>query len=338
MAVTHGTQGASGTPATDFYALLAAELGGNAHWTLSSDSPVAAVDAGTTGVVNVWTNDNGFSIGIEIDDTNSRVRVYAFESWDDVGHLANQPCGGGATGNSSVTPTVNATVTDTPQPIDNGDAKSAFSTVTTPAGGFAYLYEARDGLLTIATHDTFNSYAIVGNATSLITKTADAHPLMLFAHPGKTGVRDTAETLSNCNCGRASRSPGLASTATGGAFAVAMIAMHHAHYNNSAGAAATEEHFSYDPTNPSIYYNSMMATPIVIHGMTSNGLPGTGRGFRAYLPDFIGVVYGGGGAGEPAVGDTFTVDGTVYRVVGSGHLYASSNNPTVTSTFLAIKE
>lgn len=122
MAMTVGTIAASATPATDFYTQISTVLT-NAGWTNRSD--MSAATGGTTAVNKVWTSPSttvassiytGCIIFIEVDDTNSRLRIRAVEKYDSsaVGSPASSvkwACGG-YSGSSNNTVTANGAASD----------------------------------------------------------------------------------------------------------------------------------------------------------------------------------------------------------------------------------
>lgn len=314
MAVSVGTNPGSATPALDLYNILAAALGANAHWSLASDSPQNA-DGGTANC-RVWTNDNGFTVFFSVDDTNARLRIRTAESWNTTTHRLRQPASlGGATNatidTTAVTPTASNTVTDTDTLIDATNPMISYAEIACGAGGFTYLYEVRNALITVATRSGgANTYAIAGHFTSLVQSVSDTHPLCLFSHTvkklGSTGSVTSAAHAFGC----VSRSPQI-TTSTAGAFAAEIQAIHFntfGGYNGTSGAPS-----GIGAATGSKYYNNALASQAIIHG-TAAGKIGPSRAFRGYLLDFIVTVTGS--ASEPAVGDTFTVDGVTYYFLG----------------------
>jgi hypothetical protein len=325
MAITTGTLGSSATNAAQLYTILAGLLGANAHWTLTSDSPLSAVNSGLTGTNSyVWKCDEGadFYVCIEVDDANDRIRVRAAEAYDTVAHDPNQGAGIHSTSNiaqdaANVTPTANATLFDVAKTSWGGILW--YSQLHVPDAGTYYLLEVRDHLITLATRpSTQNWYCIVGQMESLVTAVPDVNPLCLFDHPiNSLGSGDTLGT-SSMAYGCASRSPGLGSVTTVGAFCLQINSLHYPAYINSATAPSQQDQFGgLLAGTPHKYYLGSLASQAVVHGSANNAVAAR-RAFRGWLPSFVVTGWDTAAAvSEPALGETFSVDGVVYYFLGA---------------------
>lgn len=124
MALTTGSLAASATPATDFYALIATRLTAGG-WTEEVTRTYTASIMGTTANCKVWTSPSttvassiytGCIVSIEVDDTNSRIRIRMVEKFDSslsgAAALNTKWAAPGVTATSSTTPTANYAVSD----------------------------------------------------------------------------------------------------------------------------------------------------------------------------------------------------------------------------------
>jgi hypothetical protein len=330
MSVTVGTTGASATPATDLYNLLATAMTTDGNWTEQSDSPVAAATAGTTADVRVWRCTGGvasFYLMIEVDDANLRLRFRLSEAYNTTTHKPNQPAGGGTSSTASVTPTANGTVTDTEQTI-NTATTVAYVEIKVLGSAYNYLYEARNNLLTVATKVSSTPYyAIAGCFTSLVQAISDTAPIVLLGHATSPGLNSSAETNTAANAGRFTRLPGFGASALTGAFcvnAIPLFALNSALPNATLNTWGTVAGAS---TNP--WFANPIVAPAILNGAGNNG-PGDRRGLRGFLPNFVSGFY----TTEPLITDTFTVGGVTYYALGASRLM---NTTATTSTFLAIR-
>lgn len=330
MAVTTGSTGVDATSATTLYNLLATAMTANGNWTEQSDSPVSAVNAGTTDIVRVWKCTGGvadFYVFIEVDNTNLRLRFRLSEYWDTTGHRLRQPAGGGTVApsadNTAVTPTANGTVTDSDATIGSTNPLVGYVECRTLGTAYNYLYEVRDDMITVATRQaSTNYYAIAGCFTSLVTAIADTSPLVLLGHSLNTGISGTAETATVNNSGRFTRIPGFGAVALSGAFCCSA----HPLLPGDGGGTQAD---SYNPfssaggaaSNP--WFANHLVAPVILNGTRSGVTGGERRGLRGSLPNF----YAGRYTTEPAGAgvDTLTVNGQTYYPLGtcrlgSGHI------------------
>jgi hypothetical protein len=336
MSVTTGTAGTSATPATDLYNLLATAMTNNGNWAEQSDSPVSAVNAGTTAPCRIWKCTGGasnFYIAIEVDDTNSRLRFRLSEAYNTTTHKMNQPAGGGTSAPSadttSVTPTANGTVTDTEQTIGSTNPLVAYVEVVVLGTSYNYLYEIRNNLLTVATKvSATNRYCIVGCFTSLINAVTDT-PLVLLGHPVNPGISGTAATSSAGNSGRFTRMPGFGASSVSGAFCACLFPLIGCNYQ---GAVTTDANpfSSIGGSSSNPWFNNHLVSPAIIQG-THAATIGNIRGMRGYLPDFVCGFY----TNEPNVAtDTITVGGVTYYPLGLANIFGSSGS---SRCYIAIK-
>jgi len=354
MSVSTGTMGVSATPATDMYNLIAAALTANGNWTETADSPVSAVNAGggiIVAPVRCWKNDatpNWFLM-IEVDDTNARLRIRAAEELG-VGGGASNPAqykvrkfiDGHSSSNSFQLVANNdgtgyGANSDQVMAADNPRnpvlPAVAWTTIATPAGGYTYVYEARNQLLTIATRaNSANYYCVVGMLTSLVQSTADDYPLFMITQPYNSYISQATDVApyqgnaqySELNGAKASRAPNCGGI-SGTLWSYIVLPLYGLNYDRFMAAFAVDAWYVpgggaasiYGAINggtPHQYFSNPISAPAVLHGSLGHTIDGINlRTFRAYMPDFVAVSSVGT---EPSVGDTLTVDGTTYYILG----------------------
>lgn len=333
MAVTTGATGVDATPATTLYNLLATAMTGNGNWTEQSDSPVSAVNAGTTDIVRVWKCTGGsaaFYVFIEVDNTNNRLRFRMSEYWDTANHRLRQPAGGGTTSpsadNTSVTPTANGTVTDSDTTIGSTNPNVSYVQVNVLGTAFNYLYEVRNNLITVGTRVSgANSFVVAGCFTSLVQSLTDSFPLALFGHSSNPGVSGTSGGSQNSNSGRFTHLPGFGASAVIGAFCCCLTPLITLAFNGG-GSGDANSISSIGGTSSNPWFTNHLVCPVLVHGFSAN-TPASRRGLRGFLPDFVMGYY----TNEPAiVTDTVTVAGVTYWPLGRAYIGAQNG-------YLAIK-
>lgn len=319
MSITYGSQGVSVTPATDLYNRLATALT-NAGWAQTSDSPVAAVSFNSVGPVGVWHPSYGtdFFVAIEYDDTNARLRIRAGETWNTGTHTLSAAVMVGSSATAADSTAVTPAADGHNPSADNANAGGItnYSTISTPGAGYSYLFEARDHLLIVGTRTTTNFYCVVGFYEPLATAITDDHPLILIEHPTQKYAGTHAVSNVNQINGIASRALGYGAVSTTGAFCVMVNGLATpTHLNSSSLPDHNEWSGGFNAATPSIYHQGAVATQAVIHGDASNAIAAD-RAFRGYLPDFVCTIQQGISTTEPAIGETFIVDGVQYYFLG----------------------
>lgn len=319
MAVTTGSTGVDATPATTLYNLLATAMTANGNWTEQSDSPVSAVNAGTTDIVRVWKCTGGvasFYVFIEVDNTNSRLRFRLAETWNTSTHRLQQPAGGGTatstTDGTNVTPTANGTVVDSDTTIGSTSPTVSYVQVNVLGTAYNYLFEVRSNLITVAARVAgANSYVVAGCFTTLIQALSDSFPLVLLGHASSPGLSGTAGGGSNSNNGRFTRLPGFGASAILGGFAAFALPLL-SNMFNASGTGTTNFFSSIGGAVSNPWFTNHLVSPVLIHGAESNNFASR-RGFRGRLPDFVSGYY----TNEPAaITDTITVSGVTYYPLG----------------------
>ena len=343
MSVTTGTQGVDATPTSTFYTNVLSGALTTAGWT--AIHTLTSANAGTTGNVEVWkctaTGTGNFYVFIEKDDTNGNLRIRASEVYNEnssTPRIQKPVSLGGATNgtlsNTSVTPTANSTVTDSDTTLTSTNPWISNPAISMPSGGFSYIYEVRDNLMTIATRVSgTNYYVVVGKFTSLVTGLTDDHPICMFSHSFNQKLGSTASIATTAHGdGCVSRTPGR-TAAESGAFAVTIRPLHAANLAAAASLAFVNDARAYNNITPRYQANGNLS-PAIIHQCASGGVRST---FRGYLPDFKAGILNLA-TDESLVGDTVTIDGVVYYWLGvcnpGGARGAITANETV---LLAIK-
>lgn len=333
MSVTTGSIGATATPATDLYNILATALGLNANWTQSgvTNASMNAADSGTTAATQTWKNTGGvatFFVNFEIDDTNARLRFRAAEDFDGFSAAGakkiRQPVGPGGTTSAttdatSVTPTANGTVIDTDVTWGTTNPFVGYGAVKTAAGGYNYLFEVRNHLITIATQSGgAQHWSVLGEYTPLATKITDSHPLFMATDAYQPSGEITWSPAATAQrVVSFSRAPGRGAVAATGQFTGGICPLHFPIWASTATASQTDADLPYNGSHGSDYYtNNVMVSTAVIHGTQAGSIGDqstTSRAFRGYLPDFVSAT---ATTAAVVVGDTLTISGTTYYVLG----------------------
>ena len=324
MALTVGVQGASATPATDFYTnVLAVKLTALGWLNLAQ---IAAATAGTTDVVEVWhsaatviasTVYTGCIIYIETDNTNARIRIRVSEVYDSsvAGSPANRvkwAAAGITTSVTATTPAASYAMADSFGPLFVTAAttsKVGWVEIPTSASGFAHWVGGGAARLLVANNSGGRpQFCIAGGPIETLLTSGDTTSVYLIGSYTTVGGQNTSYTLSTtepCNV-RTSREP-LILTSTTGAFC-----FHLGRANPDTQLASTAEPMGALATAHK-YHTTMVASPAVMHGM--EGItPSLGRSHRAYV---TGVVVVAGPSNGAIAGDSFVSGGVTYTILGN---------------------
>jgi len=307
VALTTGSQGASATPATDFYTNVLAGLLSAKGWTQTVDSPVSAVNAGTTGPVRVWKGpDNDIYCLLELDDTNVRIRMRTSEQYDTALHQVKYP----APGNSgAMTPTVNYAVSESFltifQAVGVGQLVGWVS-IPTPAAGFSYVTGVRAGgtgqsLVVIGTVSAgVSHWGMLGRLTNVFAEGGGASIVFLAS---RSSGADDDNSWSGAGA-RTSREPqSTASVTIAFAFRVAQ-SWPPSNVAELGGSAA----------NVHKWITKMVASPSVLHGEGAASAFSAIRTHLGVIKDSI--VFSIAASTSADQGNTVTVGSTVYTVLG----------------------
>ena len=342
MTVSTGANGVSATPATDEYNRLVTLMNANGNWTQSglTNSSLSAGDAGTTATCQIWKNTFGtaFYVCFEIDDTNARLRIRVAENYEDGGAAAKKVRRwvDGHNNGVNITPTAQNTAVGgesdgtwgASTPTVGSTASVAYTEIKCAAGGYTYVEEVRDQLLTVATRSSsLNYYAIAGYFTSLVQSVGDTIPLMLAGHPTNPGQNGQSASTSIMKGISTSRSPGITTASVGGFSYLAIPLFGGGSSTNSFGAV----NGGATPT----YFANPMSAPAILHGIGNTGTLDNSnpRTFRGTLDDFRCCQY----QTESVVGDTLTIGGVTYYVLGASSDGSGSGLPGAQKLLLAVK-
>lgn len=331
MSLTIGVQGASATPATNFYTnILAGVLTANG-WTHLHQ--VTAATAGTTDVVEVWhsaatviasTVYTGCILYIETDNTNARIRIRVSEVYDSAptGSPASRvkwAAAGITTSTSATTPVASYAMADTFGPIfvtPSTTALVGYVTIPTSTSGFAYWVGGGASRFLVCNNSGGSPhFCLAGGPIETLLVSADTTSVYLIGGQSSAGGTDTSWTQSTADNGnvRTSREP-LILASQAGAFCFRL------------GRAIPDPQAT-NITDPMgaigglhKYHTTFVASPAVIHGI-SGIVWSFGRSHRSIV---TGVVVTGGPANGAVAGDTFTVGGVTYTIIGGSISGASA--------------
>lgn len=320
MALSTGTTGANAASATAVYDVLSPLLTA-ASWAEQSDSPVSAATAGTTAACRVWkASDLNLYVVIEVDDTNDRLRFRACEEYDTAATgspaLKMKFPAPGNQSNTSVTPTLaQAAISDAFLAIFQTQGTTAsvgWVNIPTAEGGTPYIMGVRSDELTLATNVTNNNWVHLGRLGSRYLGNAGyANTVYLGGRMISTNndVSWTFGASTGTGQYRVSREPFGNNIATIGAFCFGVHpgpipADSSGYLSDATGTLSAHRWFTGD-----------LLFPEFISGITTVSAIAT----RTNLAQLTGWALTWGDAtptGELAHGDTFTISGDTWVVLG----------------------
>lgn len=346
MALTTGTLAASATPATDFMALLNTRLlaGG---WVEEVTRTYTAAIMGTTANCRVYYSPSttvaagiytGAIISIEVDDTNSRVRVRCCEKFDSslsgAAALNTKWAAGGTVGTSGVTPSANYAFTDSF--VSHFQAQGVGQSVgwvelLCSGSGFNYWLGVNANRWVFMSNSSGIYNVCMGGqlayAGDLLTSVGNA---AVFLLGNSLTVSTTTGSWAVASAGaqqivRTSREVGTSGTSLVGAFAWQVMGPMVA---GGEVTAATEGAFYGGPgANPShkFFQASMLAFPAWLHPTTNDMSNLVGRSNYATIPEAlvfmrndltVNTLGPTTKASFPNIGELATAGGVTYTSTG----------------------
>lgn len=327
MSLTVGIQGASATPATDFYAILSTKLTALGWVHLEQ---ISAATAGTTDVVEIWysaatviagTIYTGCILYIETDNTNARIRIRVSEVYDS--SVSGTPASrvkwaaaGITTSATSTTPAASYAMADTFGPLFVTAAttsKVGWITIPTSALGFSYwVGGGANRFLVVNNSGGYPRFCLAGLIETLLAS-GDTTSVYLMGGMTTTGLADPSWSLITSETAniRTSREPQpYATVSQAGAFCFqATRAIPPIVHNANADAMGAIGNLF--PTHK--YHGYLVVSPAVMHGINGT-VYNYGRSHRAFI---TGMVVTNGPTDGVNAGDTITVGGVVYTIIGS---------------------
>lgn len=344
MAITTGTIN-SATPATDLYNALATLLTAKS-WTHIGQK--SAATCGTSAPIDFWCTPDttvasnvytGCIVGLEADNTNNRFRMRVMEVFDN-----------GATGS----PASNAKwfpPNDAPgasrTPTAGYHTSDSFATITETLGSVSTSTVDHPAFtqLPTATSVSFNYWMGVDSTRCFVAVDQGGHPnwqmagyIEYLGSSGGTGAVFLAARAntqgSNITWGisngqqadvKCSREP-LKTSSLAGAFTFGIEGSVPGKANQASGEESGNPMGTI--TGNHQWHTVLVASPAFIHGMFYNGTgqymqPASKRSHLAKLTNFISFRDEGT---EPTIGDTLTISGTQYTILGrAGNVGNTSN-------------
>lgn len=349
MAITTGTQAASGTPATTLYNTLATILT-TKSWTHIATKTATVM--GTTASCEIWATPDttvasnvytGCIVIIEVDDTNARLRVRTCEIFDNgaTGSPATN-CKYGAPNHATgaaKTPTstyhisesyvscgaYKATTTN-----DAGTTALGYVEVPTSAGGFNYAMGVDSTRMFLGAQGA----TVMAGYIEYLGTAGGAGAVFLF---GSWSICSwiMASSITMYGCVRCSREP-LMLSSLAGAFCFGIMGSQAAPSSMDSGEAPTSGYVGI----PHQWHTVMVASPAFMHGMRSGvttfantvAIFAHSRSHLAKLTNFITFPISGG-VGATFL-DTITISGTQYTILGGAEV---PGNQSTFETALAVE-
>lgn len=333
MSLTIGVQGASATPATDFYTNVLAVVLAAKGWTHIEQ--ISAATAGTTDVVEVWksaatgvagTVHTGCILYIETDNTNARIRIRVSEVYDTAptGSPASRvkwAAAGITTSSTSTTPAASYAIADSFGPLFVTPAttsKVGWVEIPTSASGFAYWAGGGASRLLVANNSGGNPhFCIGGGPIETLLASGDTTSVYLIGGYSTAGGSDPSWALTTSNCGnvRTSREP-LSTVSVAGAFCFQL-------------GRAVPDSMVTNITDPMgalgfahRYHTTFIVSPAVMHG--ASGAAWATLLARSHRAIATGVIVTGCPSNGAIAGDTIAAGGTTYIVIGSSAMLANA--------------
>lgn len=323
MALTSASQGASATPATDLYTTLAALM---TTWTLVETA--TAGQAGTTDIVKVWRNSTTkVYVLIEVDDTNARLRFRCSEGYDATTHTVIHPCPG-VQSNTANTPNANDSVTATEDANDvtifqaqGTTSKVGWVNIPVSAGGFNYVVGANDNEVVLSTSATQQNWVHAGRIPAADLFSPDSTIVFLGGRATltDTNVSWTMAAATGWGNYRVSREPNQGAVALSGAFCYIGEAVSTQQDGVALGLGG-------QPGFNHKWLTSFAAYQAYLHGSHNTV---ANSGIRTHLGKLASMAVCGHDsvsaiAAATTVGDTITVDGTIYYSLGPSHIVSNA--------------
>ncbi len=319
MSITTAVQGASGTPATDLYNQLATVLTA-AGWTHIHQQTAATM--GTTAAVDVWKDPaatvasnvhTGCILYVEVDDANTRLRVRCSEKYDSAatGSPATNvkyPCPGNQSGTAQ-TPTANYTFSESFLTLFQTQGTSAsvgWVNIPCSAAGFTYWVGATTTTALLANNSGGNSHWCYAGLQEYLAAAGGAGAVFLAGRMNATNddVSWTFLSASSAGNARSSREP-LTTTSTAGAFCFGIGHSSPQGTQADLGGSLTANHK---------WHTVLVASPAFLHGVASSGDWTGPRSHLARISELIVFE----GITAPTIGDTLTISGVTYIILGRG--------------------
>ena len=343
MSLTVGIQGASATPATDFYTNVLSVVLTARGWVHIEQ--MSAATAGTTDVVEVWksgattvagTVHTGCILYVETDNTNARIRIRVSEVYDSApsGSPASRvkwAASGITTSATSTAPIASYAMADTFGPLfvtPATTAKVGYVTIPTNALGFSYWVGGGASRFLVCNNSGGFLRTCLAGLIETLLGSGDTTSVYLMGGASITGLADPSWTLTSaegCNV-RTSREPQpyTALSSQAGAFCYRVSeaipqAINVTYTTNPRGALG-----NLFPLHK--FHGYPVVTPAVLHGM--DGIAYTyARSHRGFITGMIVTHCPADGVNA---GDTISVGGVTYTIIGTtlsttntvNHVYA----------------
>jgi len=337
MAITSSSIAASGTPATDMYTALTGLM---TTWTHVEQ--VSAANAGTTDIVEVWRNSTSkVYVLIEVDNTNARLRFRCSEGYDAATHTVIHPCPG-VQSNTAQTPNANDSVTGTEDANDvtifqatGTTSKVGWVEITVSAGGFNYVAGANDDEVILSTSPSRVNWVHAGRVPAADNFTPDTTIVFLGGRATTTLNQNVSWTIvAGTSLGnyRVSREPNQGANALTGAFAAQIDSIQK---SNEVAAA-----WGGQPGTAHKWLTNMVAYQAYLHGGVGSA---QNAAIRSHLCKLSSLAVAGHDTHTIletglAVGDTVTVDGTTYYILGTNTSVISLAGLAVQSRLVLAKD